>query len=225
MRELSSHVDRCPGCRAELALQMNSVETIRSIAAADLPTPLPADFAWQVQSRLGTRRRQLLVSGPGTRWRQVSWGYVAFGGVAALLYLATPANHQHTQLARAVPSRGSAEVRWDDRRFAGIPRPQPLKQWQPSGQPGIYAILQRPDADKKPDTYVMAFCGESQTGGSASSTWLHDLRRLLTAQAARPEEIYVVEYPMPGSTREQRQRVQRGVIRQLRPAFNQLTGV
>jgi hypothetical protein len=231
---LNSHLSSCAACRQEAARLQRSMEAFRELATADQPPPLPADFAWQVLAHVTHGRRRPLAPGAAAirRWRQ-AWRRLALRGVALgsaalavlMVYLAATAEHGTRRLVPPPASTTRSEVNWSRKIMASMDEPERLDRWRPSGQPGLYAILQRPDAANRPDTYVIAFCGESPAELSADSSWLYDLRRLLSARVTAPRTIYVVEYPMPGSSHGERQQLRRRLVRHLRPQFNQTTGV
>lgn len=224
---LRRHLEQCPGCAAELALQRRAREAVDALVRADAPAPLPDDFARQVQRRIAEGEIPRSTAHPRAGRRR--WSPAWVGGVAALagaviilLYIAPPEPGGVDVVAARPPTsaRDRARIEWDRRPFRAAEGPFRLDEWQPTGHPGLYAVLHRPDPEHQPHTYVIDFCGQSAGGLDLSDLWLRHLRQELVERTGPETEIYVAEYPLPGSSSRERRRLQQMLVRRWEPYYN-----
>ena len=103
--------------------------------------------------------------------------------------------------------------------------PVPLDRWKPSGRAGIYVVMHRPDPHGHPAAYTVDYCGESDEILDRRNPWLHHLEQRLLDRTGSTDEIYIAVYPMPDSSRRDRQRLQRLLVNRWRPHFNESIGV
>jgi hypothetical protein len=238
---LLAHVKQCADCAAELEALKHSLALVGEIAEADGPDPLPADFDWQVQQAVETSGR-LQPRRTGFTARLIQWRpQISLGGItlAALLalFVAWDAWERVDESAQGpsgvsppVPeTAGQTEVNWDELKVniaSCMEGPYRLDGWEVPRQAGVYAIMHKPDPENKPDVYVIDYCGESAKLSSYRGyPWLEQRTKRMVARAGYEENVYIAVCLLDESSRQDRRRMEKALIKEYKPYFNVRRGV
>ncbi len=98
--------------------------------------------------------------------------------------------------------------------------PYPIKRWEPLSNPGIYAIMKKPDAYNKPHTYHILYFGESGNLSELESYKLHSKYECWVKEAGSRNNTYIGVHLMPNSTSEKRKRLADALIKTFSPVCN-----
>lgn len=98
--------------------------------------------------------------------------------------------------------------------------PYPIKRWGPLSNPGIYAIMKKPDAYNKPHTYHILYFGESGNLSELESYKLHSKYECWVKEAGSRNNTYIGVHLMPNSTSEKRKRLADALIKTFSPVCN-----
>lgn len=224
--ELLRHVERCERCAAALAEARRALAAVGEIAARDLPPPVPADFEGRVRLAVGqgaasAARARGAFRGP--------WQRLALGGAAvvaaAIVALAVrrdsaPPPVAPVETASSAGTRvGWNELQWD---FEGCAEgPYRLADWTLPDGAGVIAVLHKPDPVRRPDLYVVDYCGESeQLSRLRGYPWFEQRIRRFAARAGSHDNLYVVVCRLDPSSRGERRRIERAIVGKYQPFFN-----
>jgi hypothetical protein len=86
-----------------------------------------------------------------------------------------------------------------------VPADDPL----PAVPAGVYLVLSRPEPDTAPDRYAVEYVGECT--GCESDDIVREFEQIGTRSLSR-DTIFIVLYPMPSSSFDQRERVAQALI-------------
>ena len=218
--KLAAHVQGCARCHDRLRQLRRERAAVDLLVAADGPPPLPGDFSRQLERRIAEGKTYKPRF--SFRWRWLPVGAGAGLAALALVYFALGGGPvERPQVAPLAAGAGhGVEIRWNRPWLAAVEGPHRLDDWRSGGGPGVYAIMHRPDPEAKPDTYVIDYCGENDGALGRDNPWLRHLARRISAAGGGDREVYVALYPMPNSSRRQRQRVHGWLVKRWQPLFN-----
>ncbi len=237
--ELRAHLEQCASCRAELEYLKSQRALLERIAEADLPEPLPADFSRQILLNVLEHKAVKRNPAPGATilfcWKPA----LALGAtVLAVLLAWGPVRERLDPGFGSFRSSGRpagpaqrldpGEIIWDARiRLIGrIEGPSRLSELDPPDAPGIYAVLHRPDPRNRPEVFAVDYIGQSRRLSSPTSyLWLYRQKELLLSLAGSPDSLYVVLYPMPASSEEQRLELRNSLVARFEPYLTDQGGV
>ena len=215
--DLRNHLQNCPACTAELENYRQLFPRITDMLNSDRPSELPSNFAHLVLDRIDRAERPVQPA-VDRRVRRPFYIATAVTVVIALLFLAINQNPiliRQTRLEnhlRAIAQLESynPEFRWDAKLkyLDNLEGPIALDQWNPPDQPGIVAILHKPDPVNKPTTYILDYCRDSRNINELKSyPWLNQRIDRLAFEAGSRENIFVAFYYLPNSTRIERNQI------------------
>lgn len=118
--------------------------------------------------------------------------------------------------------RDRAVIDLNARLLAGysIEGPYRLEEWKQSEDPGIYAVLHKPDPDAHPDRYIIDYLGEAGRLTYRGFTWTPVVKNSLLIRSGSGDNIYVAVCRMPDSTPLERRNISNLLIRKYKPYFN-----
>lgn len=241
-QRVTAHLDNCPDCSDELRTMQRALAAVDELALADQPDPLPANFTQRV--RRAVAPRPLPGARPGWRdWllRPPGGGRLFYGGAAALATLLVviavwnqpwpgdgDGRHPDIQPPPVVREDRSRAVRWSDLREQladCLQGPYRLAGWDAPDQPGVVAIMHRPDPESQPDTFVIDYCGEWHSlSAGRGYTWIRQRARRLVAHAGSADNIYVAVCLMTEADQRARREIKNALIREFDPRFNRRAG-
>ena len=232
--ELSSHLEHCKNCSAELEEFKLSSAWVEKIAQKDLPEPLPHDFSREISLQLAketkTPRRYFRKPLSLLQMRPVSF----IGGILLGLLIAAgiyyqflrPNNISLEQLISEIQlltQVENSELKWNPEHavFKAFAGPQPIKQWDSPNLEGVYIILHKVDPANKPNTYIVDYCGQGRNlSAYRRYPWLnHRIKRLLSHTGSL-ENVYILTLVLPGSSELERRKIEKALIKSFDPYFN-----
>jgi len=111
-------------------------------------------------------------------------------------------------------------LEWGNILFDG---PYPIKRWEPLSNPGIYAIMKKPDAYKKPYTYHILYFGQSDNLSELESYKSHPNYHCWINEAGSRNNTYIGAHLMPNSNSEKRKKLLDALINAFKPVCNKDT--
>jgi hypothetical protein len=109
-------------------------------------------------------------------------------------------------------------ITWGDITFEG---PYSITSWEPPYRAAVYAIMMKPDPEKKPRTYRIIYFGESSNLSERGFYRAHHKYECFIKEAGSEANLYIGIYLMPDSTEEERREVEQRLINQYKPACNE----
>jgi Putative zinc-finger len=224
--ELLDHLQYCGACNAEFEELKKSQALIKDIAGIDIPEPLPDDFAGIVHKSIAAQRSTDVDSKFKFQWR---WKpTLATVGTALILVFLVMLIGDNLRMPPYLKP-GQIALEWEkiEADFSeSIQAPVKLADWQPSADAGVYVVMHRADPDNDPDLFVIDYLGESSRISSYRSyPWLEHRKKKLLKVTGFEDNIYIVVYPMPGSSKKDRIQLEKSLIKEYNPYFNKKTGV
>ncbi len=235
---LLSHLERCAACRAELARLQATQAALGRIVATDVSEPLPADFSSRILLKVleekAVRRSRASRARKHFGWRPA----LALGAAAVAIFLAWGPVHEMIRartgfsgLLRksATPTRSlkPGEILWGAQiqLIGKIQGPCRLSDKPvPPDEPGIYAFLHRPDPVHRPNVFAVDYIGQSQRL-AAYAEYLADQKDTLLARAGSADSLFVVFYPMPESSEQERLELKNSLAARFEPFIKDNGGV
>ena len=225
--ELMAHLDNCQFCTEELAQLKLSRELVAKLAESDMPDTLPEDFFRKILHDIvdGSVERESF-------YKRIYWKPVtAFAGAALVILLAFGVTQDLLKSRRgffALKGNSSGqfsavnpgEVVWGAK-FALIKNligPSPLNELEFPEEPGIYAILHKPDPINRPKVFAVNFIGENSKLSSLRENLVTIGKgELLISRAGSRDNLYIVLYPIPESGKEERRQLKDSLIEKYKP--------
>ena len=210
--ELSSHLEHCKNCSAELEEFKLSSAWVEKIAQKDLPEPLPHDFSREISLQLAketkTPRRYFRKPLSLLQMRPVSF----IGGILLGLLIAAGIYYQFLR-----PNNISLEQLISEIQLLTQVENSELK-WNPE-----HAVfnLHKVDPANKPNTYIVDYCGQGRNlSAYRRYPWLnHRIKRLLSHTGSL-ENVYILTLVLPGSSELERRKIEKALIKSFDPYFN-----
>ena len=115
------------------------------------------------------------------------------------------------------PFQGSVTITWDGVEFDG---PFAADAWEPPTRAGVYAIMMKPDAVAKPNTYQVLYFGESENLSDRGFWRSHHKFGCWMQKAGSTRTLFIGVHAMPNSTLADRAAVERRLIQVYRPDCN-----
>ncbi len=237
--KLMAHLGHCRSCAEEMERLKHSRELLGKIANADKPDPLPGDFSRQVLLDIleekADKRRFVPEFISIFRWKPA----LAFAGAALVILLAFGVTQDLLKARRGLHSlKGNVhrqvsvvnpgEVAWGAK-YAFIKNligPSPLSELEFPEEPGIYAILHKPDPINRPKVFAVNLIGENSELSSLRENLVTiGMGELLISRAGSGDSLYIVLYPMPESSREERRRLKDSLIDEYKPYIDDNGGI
>jgi len=225
--KLMAHLANCRFCTEELAQLKLSRKIVGKLAEIDMPDTLPEDFFRKILHDIadGSIEKDRF-------YKRIYWKPVmAFAGAALVILLAFGATQDLLKSRRgflALKSKPSGqfsavnagEVVWGAK-FAFIRNligPSPLNEMEFPEEPGLFAILHKPDPINRPKVFAVNFIGEN----SRLSSLREDLvtigkAEVLISRAGSRDSLYIVLYPIPESSEEERRQLKASLIDEYKP--------
>jgi len=95
-----------------------------------------------------------------------------------------------------------------------------LRAWSPPELSGVFAVTYKQDPDTKPNAHTVLYFGHADNLSAEIPAVNEELYHLWNGTAGNNAELYAFMYPMPGSTRGQRQSVQWQLVSEYSPVAN-----
>lgn len=105
--------------------------------------------------------------------------------------------------------------------LAGYPfeGPRLLAGWTPSQRAAVFAVLYRPEPERKPESYGVIYVGHADDLSKAGFPFSHDAAPCWLRRADR-YALHVAYYEVPGGTASHRELITRELIAVYRPGCN-----
>ncbi|MCE5248687.1 zf-HC2 domain-containing protein [bacterium] len=230
--ELMAHIDQCRNCAQKLAQIGRTLTLVHDAFGADVPPPLSGDFSAGIIGALerGQEKveKQTAILRRYPRWMRTAVSVGAAAVLTAAVFLpAREALKEHRlsvkreEILREA-ERNLAEIDLTSRIIAdySIEGPFRLNEWTQSPDPGIFAVLHKPDPDTHPDRYIIDYLGEAGRLSYRGFTWTPVVRNCLLTHIDSEDNLYIAIYRMPDSTTLERQNISNILIRKFKPYFN-----
>lgn len=235
---LLSHLEHCDSCRAVLARLQDTQAALGRIVAADTPEPLPADFSSRILLKVLEEKAARRGRASRTRklfgWRPA----LALGAAAVAVFLAWGPVHEMIQArtgfagligrtARPTRTLNPGEILWGAQiqLIGKIQGPCRLSDKpEPPDAPGIYAILHRPDPVNRPNVFAVDYIGQCQRL-AAYTEYLAGQKDTLLTRAGSADSLFVVFYPMPESSEQERLELKNSLAARFEPYLTDKGGV
>jgi hypothetical protein len=236
---LLAHLEHCASCRAELARLKAARALLERIAAADIPEPLPADFSRQILLNVLQKKTARPSLAPRVI-KFIGWKpalalgtaaltvLLAWGPVRDMLSARTGFFGMRGRPVRQTQTLNPGEIIWGAKiKLIGkIEGPSRLSELEPPDEPGIYAVLHRPDPRNRPDVFAVDYIGQSSRLSSpAEYLWLYKRKDILLTRAGSIDSLFVVFYPMPESNENERLELRNSLVARFEPYLTDQGGV
>ena len=95
--------------------------------------------------------------------------------------------------------------------LAGYPfeGPRLLGGWTPPRAAAVYAIMYKPDPDRKPENYAVIYVGHADDLTTQRFPFQHPRAACWIQRAGSKWKVYVCSYEVPGGTRAHREQIAR----------------
>ncbi len=105
---------------------------------------------------------------------------------------------------------------------AGYPfeGPRLLGGWTPSPRPAVYAILYKPDPERRPDRYAVIYVDHADDLSAERLPFRHPLASCWTRRAGDRWKVYIAYYEVPGGGRPHREQMAAELVATYRPGCN-----
>lgn len=91
--------------------------------------------------------------------------------------------------------------------------PRVLGGWTPSAEPGVFAILYKPEPEKKPEKYAVIFVGHSDDLASEGFPFKHRRAHCWSTRAGSKWKVHIAYLEVPGDNRSHREMIARNCWR------------
>jgi hypothetical protein len=98
--------------------------------------------------------------------------------------------------------------------------PWVLGGWTPPHEPGIFAVLYKPDPDDKRESYAVTYVGHSDDLSAEGFPWKHPASPCWTERAGSKWQLYIAVFNPPGGTSSHREAMARELIALYDPGCN-----
>jgi hypothetical protein len=107
--------------------------------------------------------------------------------------------------------------------LAGYPfeGPRLLGGWTAPEAAAVYAILYKPDPDRRPERYAVSYVGHSENLASERFPFQHPRAACWVSRAGSKWKVYICTYEVPGGTSAHREQIARELIAIYRPSCNE----
>jgi hypothetical protein len=96
-------------------------------------------------------------------------------------------------------------ITWGNINFEG---PYSLTNWDPPYRAAVYAIMMKPDPQNDPATYRILYFGESENLSDRGFYRSHHKYDCWIKYAKSDSNLFIGIYPMPNSTKVERQEIE-----------------
>lgn len=106
--------------------------------------------------------------------------------------------------------------------LAGYPfeGPRTLGGWTPPARPGVFAILYRPDAEARPESYAVTYVGHADDLAAAGLPFDHPAAPCWIERAGSRWKVHIAVYEIPGGLRGHREHLVRELLAVYKPGCN-----
>ncbi|HKE66361.1 MAG TPA: hypothetical protein VKB59_17140 [Micromonosporaceae bacterium] len=107
--------------------------------------------------------------------------------------------------------------------LAGYPfeGPRVLAGWTPPESPAVYAIMYKPDAVKKPETYAVIYVGHAEDLSAERFPFSHPRAACWTERAGSRWAVYIATYEVPGGLPSHRKQIAQELCSIYHPKCNE----
>lgn len=231
---LLSHMEQCPECVSELEKFKRSREYVKTIAQNDLPGTLPSDFSANINRLIieNEEHNRLIQSKSKFHFRlkpAMVLGIFALGILlitGTILKILSPGKISPDQLFKEIQLisyKGNPELEWDPEHiiFKAFEGPFRLDIWESPGQAGVYAVMHKADPENRPNTFIIDYCGHGRNLSLYTGyPWIQQRKKRLVARTGSLDNVYIAVFLMPGSSKQERRRIEKALIKAFDPYFN-----
>jgi hypothetical protein len=106
--------------------------------------------------------------------------------------------------------------------LAGYPfeGPRLLAGWTPPAEPGIYAIVYKPEPDTRPERYAVTYVGHGDDLAAERFPFRHPRASCWIERAGSKWKVYICTYQVPGGGRAHREQIARELTAIYHPRCN-----
>ncbi|HWG65389.1 MAG TPA: hypothetical protein VG253_27205 [Streptosporangiaceae bacterium] len=106
--------------------------------------------------------------------------------------------------------------------LAGYPfeGPRLLGGWTPPGTAAVYAILYKPDPERKPERYAVIYVGHADDMSAVGLPFRHPRAHCWLKRAGSRWKVYIASYEVPGGGLGHREQITRELTAIYRPTCN-----
>jgi hypothetical protein len=108
-------------------------------------------------------------------------------------------------------------IKWMDKIFEG---PFTIKYWEPQKSPVIYSIMIKPDPKKAPTSFRILYFGHTSKISDIHLLQKHKKFDCWENAAGSKDNLFVGFYPMPDSSRKEREKITAELIDRYKPICN-----
>ncbi len=107
--------------------------------------------------------------------------------------------------------------------LAGYPfdGPRLLAGWTPPPAAAVYAIMYKPEPDKKPENYAVIYVGHADDLSAERFPFKNPRAASWIQRAGSKWKVYICTYEVPGGTSAHREQIARELIAVYRPSCNE----
>jgi hypothetical protein len=107
--------------------------------------------------------------------------------------------------------------------LAGYPfeGPRILGGWTPPAAPAVYAVVYKPEPQKKPETYAVIYVGHADDLTAEGFPFQHPRAHCWIERAGNRWQIYICTYEVPGGLRSHREQIAQELAAIYHPSCNE----
>ncbi|MFC4948816.1 hypothetical protein [Pseudonocardia sp. GCM10023141] len=98
--------------------------------------------------------------------------------------------------------------------------PRVLGSWTPPARPGVYAILYKPEPERKPETYAVIHVGHADDLAAEGFPFRHRRAPCWTKRAGSKWKVHIAVLEVPGGNRPHRELITNELVAVYRPFCN-----
>jgi hypothetical protein len=105
---------------------------------------------------------------------------------------------------------------------AGYPfeGPRLLAGWTAQARPAVFAILYRPEPERRPDRYAVSYVGHSEDLSAERFPFRHPAAGCWVRRAGDKWKVYIATYEVPVGGTPHREQITRELVAVYRPSCN-----
>ena len=107
--------------------------------------------------------------------------------------------------------------------LAGYPfeGPRVLGGWTPPTTAAVYAVMYRPDPEKKPETYAVMYVDHADDMSKAGLPFNHPRSQCWVQRAGGRWKVFICYYEVPGGLRSHREQIAQELVAIYHPTCNE----
>jgi hypothetical protein len=100
--------------------------------------------------------------------------------------------------------------------------PRILGGWTPPKRPAVFAIMYKPDAEKKPDRYAVIYVGHADNMAEAGFPFKHPRANCWIGRAGSRWKLHICTYEVAGWARSHREQICQELVAVYNPYCNEV---